>query len=132
MLDKILVEEFEILENDGQMGICTQLNEAPIETAEFVYDGRNCGILIRNQSKAYIYTNIVEEVRSKIFSSNQLMMIEMQGEEVINSYMCQVTRVPEIPVEDTLSDTLHNMLEEVKEVYGEEGVRALAQKVWNI
>ena len=89
-------------------------------------------VKFRNQSKAYIYTNIIEELRSKILGSDQLMMIEMQNEDVVNSYMCQVTRVPEIPVEDTLSDTLHNMLEEVKEVYGEEGVPALAQKVWNI
>ena len=59
MVDKILVDEFEILENEGQYGLSLQLNEEPIETAEFLYDGRNCGILIRNDKKAYIFTNII-------------------------------------------------------------------------
>ena len=132
MVDKILVDEFEILENEGQYGFSLQLNEEPIETAEFLYDGRNCGILIRNEKKAYIFTNIVDEVRPKLLNSPELMMIEMNGEEVANSYMCDVVKVDEIPVDDTLPDTLAQMLEEIKDVYGEEGVKAIVEKVWKI
>ena len=132
MVDKIVVEEFEILENEGQSGLSLQLNEEPIETAEFLYDGRNCGILIRNEKKAYIFTNIVDEVRPKLLNSPELMMIEMDGEEVANSYMCDVVKVDEIPVDDTLPDTLYQMLEEIKDLYGEEGVKAISEKVWKI
>ncbi|MBR4106630.1 MAG: hypothetical protein IKK52_04935 [Alphaproteobacteria bacterium] len=132
MIEKILVDEFEILENEGQLGISLQLNEEPIETGEFVYDGRNCGILIRNGNKAYIFTNIVEEVRSKLLNSAQLMMIEQNGEDIVNSYMCDVTKVDEIPVDDTLPDALYDMLEEIKAIYGEEGVKLLAEKVWKL
>ena len=132
MVDKIVVEEFEILENEGQYGLSLQLNEEPIETAEFLYDGRNCGILIRNEKKAYIFTNIVDEVRPKLLNSPELMMIEMDGEEVANSYMCDVVKVDEIPVDDTLPDTLYQMLEEIKDLYGEEGVKAISEKVWKI
>ena len=132
MVDKIVVEEFEILENEGQYGFSLQLNEEPIDTAEFLYDGRNCGILIRNEKKAYIFTNIVDEVRPKLFNAPELMMIEMNGEEIVNSYMCDVVKIDEIPVDDTLPDTLYQMLEEIKEVYGEEGVKAISEKVWKI
>ncbi len=132
MVDKILVDEFEILENEGQYGFSLQLNEEPIETAEFLYDGRNCGILIRNEKKAYIFTNIVDEVRPKLLNAPELMMIEMNGEEIANSYMCDVVKVDEIPVDDTLPDTLAQMLEEIKDVYGEEGVKAIVEKVWKI
>lgn len=132
MVDKILVDEFEILENEGQYGFSLQLNEEPIETAEFLYDGRNCGILIRNDNKAYIFTNIVDEVRPKLLNSPELMIIEMNDEEVANSYMCDVVKVDEIPVDDTLPETLAQMLDEIKDVYGEEGVKVIAEKVWKI
>ena len=132
MVDKILVDEFEILENEGQYGLSLQLNEEPIETAEFLYDGRNCGILIRNEKKAYIFTNIVDEVRSNLLNAPELMMIEMNGEEIANSYMCDVVKVDEIPVDDTLPETLAKMLDEIRDVYGEEGVKAIAEKVWKI
>lgn len=132
MVEKIIVDEFEILENEGQYGFSLQLNEEPIETAEFLYDGRNCGILIRNDKKAYIFTNIVDEVRPKLLNVPELMMIEMNGEEIANSYMCDVVKVDEIPVDDTLPDTLAQMLEEIRDVYGDEGVRAIVEKVWNI
>ena len=132
MDEKMLVDEFEILDNNGEMGLSLQLNETPIETAEFVYDGRNCGILIRNGQKAYIFTNIVDEVRPKLLNSPEIMVIEQEGEEIVNSYMCPVSRVDEIPVDDTLPDTLYAMLEEIKEFYGEEGVKAITEKVWKI
>ena len=132
MVDKILVDEFEILENEGQYAFSVQLVEEPIETAEFLYDGRNCGILIRNEKKAYIFTNIVDEVRSNLLNAPELMMIEMNGEEIANSYMCDVVKVDEIPVDDTLPETLAKMLDEIRDVYGEEGVKAIAEKVWKI
>ena len=59
-------------------------------------------------------------------------MIEMNGEEIANSYMCDVVKVDEIPVDDTLPDTLYQMLEEIKDLYGEEGVKAISEKVWKI
>lgn len=132
MVEKIIVDEFEILENEGQYGFSLQLDEEPIETAEFLYDGRNCGILIRNDKKAYIFTNIVDTVRQNLLNSPELMMIEMKGEEIANSYMCDVVKVDEIPVDDTLPDALVEMLEEIRDVYGDEGVKAIVEKVWNI
>ena len=124
-LEKEWVEDFEILENNGVIGINMQLKDEPIDTAALVYDGRNSAILIRNDKKAYILTNLIHEVRDKIANSKD-------GEEVVNSYTCVVNMVPEIPVEDTIPETLGEMLENIKEAFGEEGCAALARKFWGI
>lgn len=137
MIEKLLVDEFEILENDGQYGLSFVFDNEPIDTAEFLYDGRNCGILIRNGKKALIFTNIVDDLRPKLLAAPELMIIEMKrkGEEeddIAQSYMCDVTKVDEIPVDDTLPDALYDMLEEIHDVYGDEGVKAITEKVWKI
>lgn len=131
-LEKEWVEDFEILENNGVIGINMQLKDEPIDTAALVYDGRNSAILIRNDKKAYILTNLIHEVRDKIANSKEVLMIESDGKEVVNSYTCVVNMVPEIPVEDTIPETLGEMLENIKEAFGEEGCAALARKFWGI
>lgn len=131
-VEKILVEEFEFLENEGIVGINVELEDEPITEGEFIYDGRNCAILVRNNKKAYLFTNIVKEARQKLFSSEEIMMIESKGEEIINSYMVSVTKVPLLPYEDTMTDTLREILEDIKEVYGQEGVERIASEVWGI
>ena len=129
---KILVESYEILEYNGTIGISLPLNEEPCKTGEFLYDGRNCAILIRNEDKAYIFTNIIPPAREKLLSVPQIMMIETEGDDVLNSYMVDVTKVDEIPYEDTLPETLKEMLRDIKNVYGEEGVRKIAETFWDI
>ena len=131
-LEKEWVEDFEILENNGVIGINMQLKDEPIDTATLVYDGRNSAILIRNEKKAYILTNLVSEVRDKIANSKEILIIESDGEEVVNSYTCGVSIVPEIPIEDTIPETLGEMLANIKEAFGDEGCVALARKFWGI
>ena len=131
-LEKEWVEDFEILENNGVIGINMQLKDEPVDTVALVYDGRNSAILIRNDKKAYILTNLIHEVRDKIANSKEVLIIESDGEEVVNSYTCVVNMVPEIPVEDTIPETLGEMLENIKEAFGEEGCAALARKFWGI
>ena len=73
-------------------------------------------------------TNLINEVRSKIADSKEILIIESDGEEVVNSYTCSVNIVPEIPIEDTIPETLGEMLENIKEAFGDEGCAALARK----
>lgn len=132
MVEKILIEGYDILENDGQMGIELQLKDAPAETAEFIYDGGSCGILVRNDTKAYIFTNILPELREKLLGSDEIMIIEDDGDEVVNSYMTAVTKVPEIPAADMLPDAVFDMLVDLRDIYGEEGTRIIAEKIWEL
>ena len=43
-VEKIIVDNFEVLEYNGVLGIKMELNDEPCRTGEFIYDGRNCAI----------------------------------------------------------------------------------------
>ena len=62
-LEQVVVESFDILKNGQEYAISLQLDEDEIEDAEFIYDGRNCAILVRNKTKAFLLTNIIPEMR---------------------------------------------------------------------
>ena len=121
-IEKVLVEEFEFLENNGELGISIQLEAEPIDVAELVYDGRNCAILIRNNTKALLFTNIIPDIRAKLLNAPEIMMIEQKGEEIVNAYQVAVRKVDVIPYEDTLTDTLSELMHDLKAVYGTEGL----------
>ena len=109
-----------------------ELNDEPCRTGEFIYDGRNCAILVRNETKAFIFTNILAEVRGKVLNAPNIMMIETDGDEVVNSYMVDVVKVDEIPYEDTIPDVIQEVLRDIKEIYGQEGVKEIAANFWGI
>lgn len=129
--EKTWVEEFDILDNDGEMAISFELNAEPTAEAGLVYDGKNCAILLRGDD-AYIFTNIVLPAREKLFNAPEVMMIETENGEVVNSYMCAVSKVEEIPCEDTIPEALAEMLEDIKTAYGDDGCAALAKHFWGI
>lgn len=89
-------------------------------------------LLIRNNQKAYILINLLPEIREKIFNAPNVMIIESNDEDIVDSYMCEVNKVAEIPCEDTIPQALGEMLADIKEAYGEEGCAALARKFWGI
>jgi hypothetical protein len=121
-----------VLEYNGVLGIKMPLNIEPCRTGEFIYDGRNCAILIRNETKAFIFTNILTDIRQKLLNAPSIMMVETEGEDVMNSYMVEVTKVDEIPFEDTLPEIIQEVLTDLKTVYGEEGIKEIAKKFWGI
>ncbi|MBR1825744.1 MAG: hypothetical protein IJ770_04065 [Alphaproteobacteria bacterium] len=131
-IEKNWVDEFEILENNGEIGINMIIDDdEPVETAALVYDGRHAAILVRNK-KAYILTNILPDVRAKILSVPEVLIIESSEEDIKNSYMCTVSKVDEIPVNDTIPAALGEFLENIKEAFGEEGCAELARKFWGV
>lgn len=131
-VEKIIVDAFEVLEYNGVLGIKMELNDEVCKTGEFIYDGRNCAILIRNETKAFIFTNILSDVRSKLLNAPSIMMVETDGENVANSYMVDVVKVDEIPFEDTIPEVIQEVLMDLKNIYGEEGVKDIASKFWGV
>jgi len=130
-IEKILVEEFEFLDNNGELGIALQLEEAPVETGKLVYDGRNCAILIRNGVKAYLLTNLIPEIRQKLMRANEIMIIEQKEEEILNSYMVDIVKVDNIPYEDTLTETLQELFNDLTNIYGVEGLDRIVKGIQN-
>lgn len=129
-VEKILVDKFQILENKGQMGIELELDEEPIHSASFLYDGRNCAILIRNQTKAFVLLNIAYELRPKILNANPLLIIEMSNNKIANAYAIPVEKVETLPYPDEFEHVLNEILQQIKNKYGDKAIDMMIEKFW--
>ena len=126
-IEKILVENYEFLENDGELGIAFQNSAEAVTVGELVYDGRNCAILIRNNTKAYLFTNIISEIRGKLMAADEVFIIEQQGEEITTAYKVKIRKVSHIPYQDTLTDSLVALIQDLQKAYGVEGLERIIQ-----
>ena len=90
------------------MAIELPFKEEPLKSASFLYDGRNCAILIRNNSKAFIFTNIAYDLRPKLLNAKPLFIVEAFNQEIYNAYPVEVINTP-IP----FADRLHKVVDEI-------------------
>ena len=118
-VEKVLVDEFDILRNGTQYAIAFDVNDGPIFDADFMYDGRNCAILTRNNKTAYLLTNINTEMRKKLNELEKIVIIERIGKEVANVQEVDCRHVKEIPYPDTFEQDVNRMLDELKAELGE-------------
>lgn len=128
-IEKIWVEHFNILEYQQQMGIELPIKGEPIRSVSFLYDGRNCAILLKNQEKAYILTNIAYDLRAKLLAAKPLIIIEMTGDEFYQGYPVEVTDVS-IPYPDNLQNVVDEMLEKIADKYGADSIEKMVNKFW--
>lgn len=128
-IEKIWVEHFNILEYQKQMGIELPIKGEPIRSASFLYDGRNCAILLKNQEKAYILTNIAYDLRAKLLAAKPLIIIEMTDDEFYQGYPVEVTETS-VPYPDNLQNVVDEMLEEMAEKYGSDSIKQMIDKFW--
>ena len=127
--EKIWVEHFNILEYQKQMGIELPIKGEPIRSAFFLYDGRNCAILIKNKTKAYILTNIAYDIRAKLLAAKPLIVIEMTDDEFYQGYPVEVTNIS-IPYPDNLESVIDEMLQKIADKYGEGSIQQMINKFW--
>ena len=119
-VEKILVDEFDILKNGEQYAIAFDIEESPIFDADFMYDGRNCAILTRNDEKAFLLTNINPDARKVLNKLDTIVIIERDKGEVSNVYEVEVRHVENIPYPDNFQEDVNKMLDELKAELGEE------------
>lgn len=128
-VEKIWVEHFNIIEYHQQMGIELPIKGEPYQSAAFLYDGRNCAILIKNDTQAYILTNIATDIRSKLLSAKFLVVIEAIGNEFYQGYPVEVTNVS-IPYPDNLQQVVDEMLQKIADKYGAGSLQQMVEKFW--
>ena len=119
-VEKILVDEFDILKNGDQYAIGFDVDDGPIFDADFMYDGKNCAILTRNNKKAFLLTNIVPDARKILSKLDKIVIIERTKGEVSNVYEVDVRHVENIPYPDNFQEDVNKMLDELKAELGEE------------
>ena len=128
-LEDILVDEFRILQKGDKYAIAFQLDDGETNEADFMYDGRNCAILVRNKTKAYLLTNILPGLRDALAKQDDLMIFEERGAEVVNKYEVKVRHVKEIPYPDNFQKDAAKMMEELKAELGEEKYNELVKAI---
>ncbi len=128
-LENILVDEFRILQKGDKYAIAFQLDDGAVNEADFMYDGRNCAILVRNKVKAYLLTNILPNLRQELLKQDDLMIFEERGAEVVNKYQVQVRHVKEIPYPDNFEKDSIKMMEDLKTELGEEKYNELVKAI---
>jgi len=119
-LEKILVDDFEILQNGDEYAISFQLDDGMVFDADFVYDGRNCAILTRNKTKAFLLINILPTFRKKLSEAKSISVFEEKGKEVVNAYEVEIKHVDNIPYPDNFEKDTEDMLNKLKEDLGEQ------------
>lgn len=119
-VEKVLVDEFDILKNGDQYAIGFDVDDGPIFDADFMYDGRNCAILTRNNKKAFLLTNIVPDARKILSKLDKIVIIERTKGEVSNVYEVDVRHVENIPYPDNFQEDVNKLLDELKADLGEE------------
>jgi len=118
-VEKVLVDEFDILKNGDQYAIGFDVDDGPIFDADFMYDGRNCAILTRNNKKAFLLPNINPDARKILSKLDSIVIIERTKGEVSNVYEVEVRHVENIPYPDTFQEDVNKMLDELKAELGE-------------
>ena len=126
-LEQIVVDEFDIYKNGDDYAIAFQLNDEPIEDAEFMYDGKNCAVLVRNKKKAYLLPNIVPEMR-KVFSNLETIGIyEKDGDKVVSAYNINIRHVKDMPYPDNFRKDMKKMFDDMRKELGKEDFEKLSQ-----
>lgn len=128
-LEQIVVEEFDIYKDGDNYSIAFGLKDEPIDDAEFMYDGRNCAVLVRNKKKALLLTNIIPEMR-KVFSKlEKIGIYEKDGEKVVCAYDVAIRHVKDMPYPDNFQKDMKKMMDELKEEFGEEKYNELVKAI---
>ncbi len=129
-VEKYLVANFQILENKGLMGIELETDGEPVNSASFLYDGRNCAVLICNNSKAFVLLNIAYDLRPKILNANPLLIIETKNNQAVNLFGVEVTKVEALPYPDEFDNVLTEILQQIRDKYGDKAIDTMIEKFW--
>lgn len=80
-------ERYDIMQNaKGEILLMVQYREGAPENPLLVYDGGELALLYRSQESNILLTGINIEARPVIKGVNEVLVVEVQGEEVLREY----------------------------------------------
>lgn len=126
---KVVVDEFNILKLEKEYFIEFELCAEEISSADFIYDGRNCAILQRNEDTLYLFTNLSYEVREILKSLNTITIVEKTGNNVNSAYRTDITKLDYIDYPDAIEEGVNKLLSDVKDSFSEEEYKTLLSLV---
>ncbi len=122
-IEKIVVDAFDVLPDaeDGPV-IVLDIDEKMVTSATLSYDGRNCMILVRNNQKAFLLTNILPTIRKKLLNAEKVIIVEQPEANIEPRYIyaVEVDRVDEIPYPDNYIEDAKACMDNLRGELGEE------------
>lgn len=85
---------YDILQNaDGDIMIMIKHRRGGPENPRFVYDGGKEALLYRSRESSVILEEINEQARSPLRMADEILLVELDGDEVAREYMVPVRLV---------------------------------------
>lgn len=93
-------KKFVVAEGDaGELYIfITAKNDKPV-MPQIIYDGRDHAVFLRNNDQKIILDYIHPEVREKLYSSKEVVIVETLLDNIKDSYFANLKMVDKIPVD---------------------------------
>ena len=85
---------YDILQNaDGEIMIMIKHRRGGPENPRFVYDGGKEALLYRSRESSVVLEEINEQARSPLRMADEILLVELDGDEVAREYMVPVRLV---------------------------------------
>lgn len=82
--------------NKGEILIIIHFRAGGPENPRIVYDGGDSALLYRSRESSVVLDNINPQARTPLKSVNEVLMVELDGEEVAREYVVPVRIVKEV------------------------------------
>ncbi len=114
----ITTKEAIFLFDENGVIVITDIVGEKVMRAEFVYDGKNCALL-RRDNETYALHNIAPLIREKIKDGNYVTLVEKNGDD-IRSYDVRVRMVDDLGIEDNWDTYADQTIKKLKQTLTKE------------
>ena len=86
-------------DEDGNVMIFLPQPEGNKDNPLIMYDGKMHALLVRNKNQNVILDCIADNMREELLNTDKVWVVEVFGEEIVDSYECGLRKVDKIPVD---------------------------------
>jgi hypothetical protein len=129
MPDKIMIDEFSLVEADDKLYLFLPAQKDDCEDARLLYNKHNVMLLQRDNS-VLVLKDIPQGVRPKLAEQKEITVVEIAGDDqtIVRGYEVDVIINQDIPDEDKLSDDFDRDFGFLKDILSAEDYQEFKQK----
>ena len=129
MPDKIMIDEFSLVEADDKLYLFLPAQKDDCEDARLLYNKHNVMLLQRDNS-VLVLKDIPQGVRPKLAEQKEITIVEIAGDNqtIVRGYEVDVIINQDIPDEDKLSDDFDRDFGFLKDILSAEDYQEFKQK----
>ena len=104
MPDKILIDDFSVVQADDKMFLFIPAQKADCDEAKLFYNAKNVMLLQRDHT-IFVLKDIPQGVRAKLAAQTEITIVEIAADNktIVRGYEVEMVINPDIPNEDKLS-----------------------------